>query len=71
MYYFIFTSSLFSYRLKGTIAAASLARTFRSTPGVGTCCRSTVSRASFFNMSSGDTDISLKTSYHRSILEVV
>jgi hypothetical protein len=29
--------SLFSYRLKGTIVATSLARTFQSTPGIGTC----------------------------------
>jgi hypothetical protein len=28
LHYFIFTSSLFSYRLKGTVAATSLARTF-------------------------------------------
>jgi hypothetical protein len=63
LYYLIFTSSLFSYRLKGTIAEMSLVRTFRSTSGVGTCCRSTISRASFLNLSGGDADISLETSY--------
>jgi hypothetical protein len=29
--------SLFSYQLKGTFAATLLARTFRSTSGVGAC----------------------------------
>jgi hypothetical protein len=38
LHYFVFTSSLFSHWLKGTLAATSLARTFRSTLGVGTCC---------------------------------
>jgi hypothetical protein len=38
LHYFVFTSSLFSYRLKGTIVATSLARTFRYTSGVGACC---------------------------------
>jgi hypothetical protein len=71
LHYFIFTSSLFSYRLKGTVAAMLLVRTFRSTSGVGACCRSTVSRASFFNLSGGDMDISLETSYRRSIFKVV
>jgi hypothetical protein len=28
LHYFVFTSSLFSYRLKGTLVATSLARTF-------------------------------------------
>jgi hypothetical protein len=32
-----------------------LVRTFRSTPGVGTCCGSAVSRTSFFDLCSGDT----------------
>jgi hypothetical protein len=71
LYYFIFTSSLFSYRLKGTFAATSLVRTFQSTSGVGTCCRSTISRAYFFNLSGSDADISLETSYCRSILKLV
>jgi hypothetical protein len=34
MHYFIFASSLFIHRVKGPLAATSLARTFRSTPGV-------------------------------------
>jgi hypothetical protein len=38
LHHLVFTSSLFSYQLKGTIATASLARTFRSAPVVGTCC---------------------------------
>jgi hypothetical protein len=49
----------------------SLVRTFRSTSGVGAYCRSTVSRASFFNLGGGDTDISLEMSYRRSIFKVV
>jgi hypothetical protein len=44
---------------------------FRSTPGAGTCCGSTVSRTSFFNLSGGDTDVSLKTSYRWRIFKVV
>jgi hypothetical protein len=48
-----------------------LARTFRSAPRVGSCCGSTVSRTSFFNLGSGDANVSLKTSYRRRIFEVV
>jgi hypothetical protein len=43
-----------------------LARTFRSTT-----FRSAVSRTSFFDLCSGDTNIGLKTSYRRRIFEVV
>jgi hypothetical protein len=71
VHHFVFTSSFFSHRLKGTLAVTSLVRTFRSTPGIGTCCGSTVPRTSFFNMSDDDADVSLKTSYHRRIFEVV
>jgi hypothetical protein len=49
LHYFVFASSLFGHWVEGTLAAMSLARTFRSTPGVGTCCRSAVSRTSFFD----------------------
>jgi hypothetical protein len=59
---FVFTSSLFSDGLKGTLAAMSLARMFRSAPGTRTCCGSTVSRASFFDLGSGDANVSLKMS---------
>jgi hypothetical protein len=48
-----------------------LMRTFRSTPRVRTCCRSTITRASFFNLSGGDADVSLETSYHRIIFKLV
>jgi hypothetical protein len=68
--YFIFTSSLFSHRVEGTLATTSLARTFQSTPGVGTCCGSTVSGTSFFDLSGDDTDIGLKTSDRWRIFEV-
>jgi hypothetical protein len=69
LHHFVFTSSLFSYWLKGTMAAMSLARMFQSTPGVGTCSRSAVSRASFFNLSGGDADVSLETLYRRGVLK--
>jgi hypothetical protein len=69
MYHFVFTSSLFSHWLKGTLAATSLARTFRSTPGVRTCCGSAVSRTSFFDQCSGDTNVVLKALYRRRIFE--
>jgi hypothetical protein len=39
--------------------------------GIGICCGSTVSKTSFFDLGSGDTDVSLKTSYLRRIFEVV
>jgi hypothetical protein len=68
---FIFTSFLFSQRLKGTLAAVSVARMFRSAPRVRTCCGSIISRASFFDLGSGDANVSLKTSDHRRIFEVV
>jgi MFS superfamily sulfate permease-like transporter len=71
LHYFVFTSSLFSHWLKGTLAAALLARMIRSAPGIGTCRGSTISRTFFFNLGSGDADVSLKTLYHRRILEVV
>jgi hypothetical protein len=53
------------------MAAASLAKSFRSTPGVGTSSGSAISRTSFFYLSSGDVDVGLKTSYHWRIFEVV
>jgi hypothetical protein len=68
---FVFTSSLFSHGLKGTLAAASVVRMFRSAPRVRTCCGSTVSRASFFDLGSGDVSVCLKTSDRRRIFEVV
>jgi hypothetical protein len=71
LHYFVFASSLFVYWVEGALAAASLARTFRSTPGVGTCCRSAVYRTSFFDLGRGDTNIGLKTSNRRRIFEVI
>jgi hypothetical protein len=62
LHYFIFTSSLFSYWLKGTLAATSLASTFQSTPGVGTCCGSAVSKTSFFDLGGGDINNGLEMS---------
>jgi hypothetical protein len=55
---------LFSHRVQGTLATMSLAWTLRSTSGVRTCCRSAVSRTSFFDLSSGYTDIGLKKPDH-------
>jgi hypothetical protein len=37
LHYFVFTSSLFSYGLKGSNAATSLVRVLRPTPRVGAC----------------------------------
>jgi hypothetical protein len=48
-----------------------LARTLRSAPGVGTCRGSAVSGTSFFDLSSGDANIGLKTSYRRRIFVVI
>jgi hypothetical protein len=71
LHYFLFTSSLFSYWLKGTLTAMSLARTFRSTPGVETCFGSAVSRTSFFDLGGGDTNDGLKMSDRLRIFKVV
>jgi hypothetical protein len=69
--YFVFASSLFSHRVEGTLTATSLARTLRSTLGVGTCCGSAVSRTSFFDLSGGDANVGLETSDHWRIFEVI
>jgi hypothetical protein len=71
MHYFVFAPSLFTYWVEGTLAATSLARTFRSTSGVGTCCTSAVSTTSFFDLCSGDANVGLKTSNRWRILEVI
>jgi hypothetical protein len=71
LHYFIFTSSLFSYWLKGTLAATSLAGTFRYTPGVGTCYESAISRTYFFNLGGGDMNIGLETSDRWRIFKVI
>jgi hypothetical protein len=71
LHYFVFAPSFFSNRVEGTLAATSLARTFRSTPGVGTCCGSAVSWTTFFDLSSADADVGLNTSYRRRIFKVV
>jgi hypothetical protein len=71
--YFVFASSLFSYRVGGTLATMSLARTLRSASasGVGTCCGSDVSRASFFDLSGCNMDVGLEASDHWRIFEVI
>jgi hypothetical protein len=71
LHYFIFTSSLFSQWLKGTLATTSLARMFRSTPRVGTCCGSAVSWTSFFDLRSSDTNVGMETSDRWRIFEVI
>jgi hypothetical protein len=71
LHYFVFASAFFIYRVEGTLATTSLARTLRSTSGVRTCCRSAVSRTSFFDLSSGDTNVGLKTLDHWRIFEVI
>jgi hypothetical protein len=53
------------------LAATSLVGTFRSTPGVGTCYGSAVSRTYFFNLGSGDMNIGLETSDRWRIFKVI
>jgi hypothetical protein len=69
--YFVFASTFFSHLVEGTLALTSLARTLRSSSGVGTCCRFAVSRTSFFNLSSCDADIGLEAANHWGIFEVI
>jgi hypothetical protein len=71
LHHFIFSSSLFSHWLEGTLAATSLARMFRSTPKVGTCCGSAVSRTSFFDLCSGDANVGLEPSDCWRIFEAI
>jgi hypothetical protein len=61
LHYFVFASTFFSHWVEGTLATMSLGRTLRSAPGVGTCRGPTVSRASFFDVNSGDANVGLKT----------
>jgi hypothetical protein len=60
LHHFVFTSSLFSHGLKGTIVAMSLARVLRSA----------VHWAPFFDLGGGNVDMGLKTPYCRSVLEL-
>jgi hypothetical protein len=71
LHYFVFASSFFSHRVEGTLATTSLARTLRSASGIGTCRRSTVSRASFLYLSSCNTDIGLEAPDRWRIFKVV
>jgi hypothetical protein len=71
MCYFIFASSFFSHRVKGTLATTLLARTLRSASGVGTCCGSAVSGTSFLDLSSCNTDVGLEAPDHWRIFKVV
>jgi hypothetical protein len=71
LHYFLFTSSFFSHRVEGTLAVTSLARTLRSASGIGTCCRSTVSGASFLDLGSCNTDIGLEAPDRWRIFKVV
>jgi hypothetical protein len=65
LHYFVFASTFFSHRVEGTLSTTLLARTLRSTSGLGSYCGFAVSGTSFFDLSSGDVNIGLKTSYHR------
>jgi hypothetical protein len=69
--YFVFASSFFSHRVEGTLATMSLTRVLRSASGVGTCCGSTISRTSFFNLSSCNANVGLEASDHWGIFEVI
>jgi hypothetical protein len=63
--------TFFRYWVEGTLATTSLAKTLQSTSRVRTCCRSAVSRTSFFDLSSGDANVGLKTSDYWRIFEVI
>jgi hypothetical protein len=63
LHYFVFALSLFSHRVEGTLAAASLVKSFRFTPGVGPSRGSAVSGTSFFDLSNDDENVGLKMSY--------
>jgi hypothetical protein len=71
LHYFVFTSSFFSHKVEGTLATTLLARTLRSASGIGTCCKSTVSGASFLDLSSCNTDIGLEAPGRWRIFKVV
>jgi hypothetical protein len=71
LHYYIFTSSFFCHRVEGTLVTMPLARTLRSASGIGTCRRSTVSKASFLDLSSCNTDIGLEASDRWRIFKVV
>jgi hypothetical protein len=71
LHYFVFISSFFSHRVEGTLAMTSLARTLRSASGIGTCCSSTVSGASFLDLSSCNTDVGLEAPDRWRIFKVV
>jgi hypothetical protein len=64
--YFVFASTFFSHWVEGTLATMSLARMLRSTfaSGVGTCCGSAVSKASFFDLSGCNADVGLEVPDH-------
>jgi hypothetical protein len=71
LHYFVFTSSFFNYQVEGTLATMSLARTLGSASGIGSCHISTVSRVSFFDLSSCNTDIGLEAPDRWRIFKVV
>jgi hypothetical protein len=71
LHHFIFTLSHFSHRLMGTLVTTSFVWMFRSAPGIRTCCRSSISWACFFELGSGNAEVSLKSSNCRRIFEVV
>jgi hypothetical protein len=71
LHYFVFTSSFFSHRVEGTLATTSLARTLRSAYGIETCRKSTISRASFLNLRSCNTDVGLEAPNRERIFKVV
>jgi hypothetical protein len=71
LHYFVFTSSFFSHGVEGTLATTSLSRALRFASGIGARRRSTVSRTSFFDLSSCNTDIGLEAPDHWRIFKVV
>jgi hypothetical protein len=71
LHYFVFASPFFNYRVKGTLAMTSLLRVLRSTSGIRDRRRSAVSRTSFLDLSSCNTDIGLEAPDRWGIFKMV
>jgi hypothetical protein len=71
MHFLVFASSFFSHRVEGTLATTSLSGALRSASAIGARRRSAVSRTSFFDLSSCNTNIGLEALYRWRIFKVV
>jgi hypothetical protein len=71
LHYFVFASSFFSHRVEGTLATTSLSGALRSAFGIGARRKSAVSKTSFFDLSSCNTNIGLEAPDRWRIFKVV